>query len=197
MHIEITFFLTILLLFLYLTQLDLIIEYSDTILGKLIIVFIIILYTLSDKLIGLFMCVLIILFLQSHFIENMLNINEYVENFDTLQPASFSPFQNDFILPSSKGNTLEKENIHHLYKGKSVLNKTTKYNEDFKKNNCNELKLKYKNMDVPDDMIRHVFPELKFHDETCNICHNNCKFSVLEEKMKTQKELQPKDSNEE
>mgnify|MGYP001287121767 CR=1 FL=1 len=192
-----SFFLTLLILYLVLAQYELIKENLDTILGKIIIICVLLFYTSIDKYLGLFFCLIIILLLQDQFIENMLNINEYVENFDTLQPASFSPFQNDFILPSSKGNNLEKENIHDLYKGKSVLNKTTKYNEDFKKNNCNQLKLKYKNMDVPDDMIRHVFPELKFHDETCNICHNNCKFSVLEEKMKTQKELQPKDSNEE
>ena len=192
-----SFFLTLLILYLVLAQYELIKENLDTILGKIIIICVLLFYTSIDKYLGLFFCLIIILLLQDQFIENMLNINEYVENFDTLQPASFSPFQNDFILPSSKGNYLEKENIHDLYKGKSVLNKTTKYNEDFKKNNCNQLKLKYKNMDVPDDMIRHVFPELKFHDETCNICHNNCKFSVLEEKMKTQKELQPKDSNEE
>jgi hypothetical protein len=89
MHIEITFFLTVLLLFLYLNQYDLIVEYSDTILGRLLIVFIIILYTLTDKLIGLFMCVLIILFLQSNFIENMLNLNEPFESFDTMQLATF------------------------------------------------------------------------------------------------------------
>jgi hypothetical protein len=106
-------------------------------------------------------------------------------------------FKDDFILPNSKNNQMKHQDINNLYKNKTVLNRTTKYNENFKKDHCNKLKLKYKNMDVPDDMVRHVFPELHFHDETCNICSKNCKFSVLEEKMKTHKELQPKDSNEE
>ena len=133
MHIEITFFLTVLLLFLYLNQYDLIVEYSDTILGRLLIVFIIILYTLTDKLIGLFMCVLIILFLQSNFIENMLNLNEPFESFDTMQLATFSPFKDDFILPNSKNNQMKHQDINNLYKNKTVLNRTTKYNENFKK----------------------------------------------------------------
>lgn len=196
MKSHICFFLSIILIFLLLNQYDTLIGYSDTILGKFIIILIIVTYTLCDKYLGLFISLIIFLFLQSRFIENMLNSqhqNLVVESFTT---NNFEPIEKNFNLKLAKMNPEPLTNLNELYKNKTLLNETPKYNEEFKIGNCDGLKLKYKNMDVPNDMIKHIFPELKFHDETCNVCEKSCKFSLVEKKITTQTELLSKNASE-
>jgi hypothetical protein len=66
----------------------------------------------------------------------------------------------------------------------------------FKKQYCKKGELKYKNILVKNEMVTHIFPEVKFENGPCNPCLDTCKYSIIEEKMKTEDELvKPKNSN--
>jgi hypothetical protein len=74
-------FIPMVALFFLLSQYRGCVELSHTILGKLLAVFIILFYTTIDKVLGLFVCALVILFYQMDCRENLLNI----ESFDTIE----------------------------------------------------------------------------------------------------------------
>jgi len=57
--------------------------------------------------------------------------------------------------------------------------------------------LRFKSMDVKDDMTEHVFPEIKFEQESCNACNDTCSFGIIEAKIKTENGLIPKCSKDE
>ena len=66
----------------------------------------------------------------------------------------------------------------------------------FKKQNCKNGELKYKNMSVKNEMAPHIFSELNYTNGPCNPCAESCNYSIIEEKMKTEEELvKPKNSN--
>ena len=66
-------FIPILLLFLLVSYTDIIVNFSHTILGKLVAVIIIILYTMIDIIHGLVVCLIFIFYYQTDYVENMLN----------------------------------------------------------------------------------------------------------------------------
>ena len=74
-------FIPIIAMFVLLSQYQGCVEFSHTILGKITAAFLILFYTTIDKVLGLFVCALIILFYQMDCRENMLNI----ESFDTIE----------------------------------------------------------------------------------------------------------------
>jgi len=66
----------------------------------------------------------------------------------------------------------------------------------FKKQNCKNGQLKYKNILVKNEMAPHIFSELNYTNGPCNPCAESCNYSIIEEKMKTEEELvKPKNSN--
>ena len=66
----------------------------------------------------------------------------------------------------------------------------------FKKQNCKNGQLKYKNMSVKNEMAPHIFSELNYTNGPCNPCTESCNYSIIEEKMKMEEELvKPKNSN--
>lgn len=189
-----SFFVTIFILYLVLAEYELIKKHSDTILGRIVIIACLLFYTSVDKYLGLFFCLILILFLQDQLIENMLNLDDAKYLHHDVLYSSFSPNEKEEILKYVKTCPISSAELNSLYNQPSILNKKNKHNERFKRDNCDNLKLKYKNMDVPDEMSRHVFPELQFHSASCNICSNNCKFSVLQSKLETEKKLQPENT---
>jgi hypothetical protein len=44
-------------------------------------------------------------------------------------------------------------------------------------------------MKVKPEMVSHIFPELKFKNSECNVCDNTCEFSIIENRLKNEKEL--------
>jgi hypothetical protein len=60
---------------------------------------------------------------------------------------------------------------------------------EFRKENCKGADLMYKDMKVKQDMIGHIFPNVEFKDGECNVCESTCKFSIIENRLKTEKEL--------
>jgi hypothetical protein len=51
---------------------------------------------------------------------------------------------------------------------------------EFRQENCVNGRLKYKNMDVTNDMAHHVFPEMQFNNHPCDPCSNTCDISIVE-----------------
>lgn len=175
------------------------IEFSQTIIGKLIAVCIIIFYTIIDKKIGLFVCVLTILFYQSDFVENTLNKMNITETFNT--------FITSIIPPSSTQPENSMDTGLLSYFPLSLLDTLgfTDYNtiptppdaiSEFKKRNCINNQLKYKNMNVKNEYVDLIFPELSFKNDVCNPCDKHCKFSIIESKLKNEVKLKPMQSNE-
>jgi hypothetical protein len=50
----------------------------------------------------------------------------------------------------------------------------------FRKTNCSNGKVTYKNAAVKNEMIQHVFPEIEFPSTACNPCDKRCAFNIIE-----------------
>lgn len=185
-------FIPIILLFLLMSQFKNVAKYSHTVLGKLISILIIIFYTYLDKIVGLFVCGIVILYYQcfNKTVENMLNID--IDDINSIV---------DFDLPDS----IEIDDGLYLTSNKNIKKEVmTDYNElygkdtkfekkcdedvidDFRKKSCDKGFLKYKNMKIKTEMAEHVFPELKFTNATCNPCEKMCDFSLIGSRLKTE-----------
>lgn len=139
-----------------------VIQFSHSILGKLLAVGIIVFYTILDKYVGLFVCALVLLYYQMDVVEKSLN---------PLTPEAFVEY-------------------NEQYDTEGVSTDTT-VQQIFREQNCKTAVLTHKGMAVKPDMAEHVFPELKFKGGTCNPCVKGCRFSIIESKLKTQGELAP------
>jgi len=62
----------------------------------------------------------------------------------------------------------------------------------FRKDNCENGRLVHRGMDVHPEMSDHVFREIKFDNEfhKCNPCDPTCSFSIIEEKIRLEAQLQ-------
>jgi hypothetical protein len=205
-------FIPILIIYALLSYSNMFVKFSFTILGKLIAILIIILYTKIDIAVGIFICGLIILYYQSDYVENMLNIDDVIDidnipnfDFDDLsidldmgknQPTNFED-DGIYLLPiepEKKKTRFSKEKIRRQKKEKRVIEKMSNQKdsiEKFRKQYCNGNELKYKGISVKKDMIEHVFPEINFFGKSCSPCSNNCSFSIIESKLKTEEIMIP------
>lgn len=105
------------------------------------------------------------------------------------------------ILKNSK-NQPKKEtsgftNYSNLYDElKKEPHTKSKFKSQFKIQNCEGGELKFKNITVRNEIVPHIFPELKYENEPCNPCSDTCKFSIIEEKIKNENALmKPVNSN--
>ena len=48
-------------------------------------------------------------------------------------------------------------------------------------------------MQVRDEIASHIYPEIKFKDEYCNVCRPSCKFSIIEAKFNAETKIAPTD----
>jgi hypothetical protein len=180
------------------------VNFSFTILGKLIAILIIIFYSAIDIMVGLCVCGLVILYYQSDYVENMLNISDVLEIDDVIDIPSLEndngiPDDGMYLVPMATNTDNKKpRQIKGKQPCKSKCNKCegmTDYKPDlidqFKKENCVGGELKYKDMTVKNDMAEHVFSELAFNNKPCNACDNTCKYSIIEGKIKTEEKMTP------
>lgn len=180
------------------------VNFSFTILGKLLAILIIIFYSTIDIMVGLCVCGLVILYYQSDYVENMLNISDVLEIDDIIDMPGLEidynavgiPDDGMYLVPMATTNAIKKERqIKRKQTCKNKCEGMTNYKPDlidqFKKDNCVGGELKYKDMSVKNDMAEHVFPELKFDNSPCNPCNNTCKYSIIEGKLKTEEKMTP------
>ena len=193
---------------------------SNTILGKIFAICIVLFYTSLDKYMGLVLCLLVIVYYQSDFVESMLNTDDVMdklfENFEASKKEALSnPNNGDKqIQDGDKKNSQLQENMSSL---SDVYAADTKKDQDetnnqaedeesgkegmknrkegmttvskFRKENCKGNKLLSKGSEVKPDMVKHIFPNVEFTDHTCNVCDESCNFSIIENRLKTEKEL--------
>jgi len=195
---------------------------SNTILGKIFAICIVLFYTHLDKYMGLVLCLLVIVYYQSDFVENMLNTDETMdklfENFESSKKEELSnPTQGDKqIQDGDKKQSQLQENMSSLSDVYAADTQNdpdkdeepdtegmTKQKEgmttvsDFRKQNCKGKKLLSKGSEVKPDMVKHIFPNVEFTNHTCNVCDDSCNFSIIENRLKTEKELFSKFSRDE
>jgi len=188
-------FIPIIIIFLLLSRFRNVVDFSNTYLGKLIAVLIIIFYASLDKIVGVFVCALIIFYYQMDIVENMLNMENDSEHFSNLEDVKHNHNNShldktlDDYIYSSKEETM---NYSNLDEEKDILIKNEKKKDKFRKESCVNGQLMNKGSKVNYQITEKVFPEIKFRRGACNPCLKKCEFSVIEKKMKTEEKLRRK-----
>jgi energy-coupling factor transporter transmembrane protein EcfT len=205
-------FIPIIIIFVLLKFSKQFVSFSFTILGKFIAIMIIIFYSSIDLIVGLFVCCLVILYYQSDYLENMLNLDDSINmndisEFEAPEKLEFNydvdgipddemylvPMAEDAKVNNKKKIQKKRENMENysIYDDNN-FNPNKDLISNFKKKNCINNKLKYKDMTVKNDMAENVFSELTFKNGLpCNPCSITCKYSIIEEKMKTEEKMKP------
>jgi hypothetical protein len=181
-------FIPIVLLFLFVSYTDNFVRLSNTILGRLLAVIIILFYTSFDVVHGFLACAIIVLFYQSDIVENMLNREEGLEGFTPIEDR-FTNTKN--ISPEevkSEDNfkkSCEKSYVSQYEESKPSNPSSESVKTEFRKSYCLKGHLVNKGQKVRIDMAEHVYPEIAFTNEKCNICDPTCNFSVIEKQINT------------
>ena len=200
-------FIPILILFLLLTYSGEFVSFSYTILGKLLAICIIVYYTHLDVTLGLLVCAVVIYYYQNEVIENMLNMDKIMS--DIFERERKEDKEENFECFDGKCNMKKKEettvetmsNLNDIYQPHTKYEESLVIKNDIKKKfreeHCNGKVLRFKNMDVKDDMADHVYAEVEFEKEKCNVCDEGCSFGIVEARIQTEKDLIPKFSKDE
>ena len=168
-------FIPIGLLFFFLSNRDEFVLFSQTIWGKVFAVFMILLYTHMDKMFGLFVCSLVILYYQSEWVDSFLNMKDIQE------------WENELMKKEeSQEHKVDYMDIDH--------NHSDTIQTQFREKHCDNGTLKHKNMSINKEMTSHIFPEIAFKNEKCNVCSPNCRFSIIESKFNAEKNVKSKSS---
>jgi hypothetical protein len=187
-------FIPILLLFILITYFNDTAIFSRTILGKFIAICIIIFYASIDKLYGLLVCAIIILYYQSDFIENMLNYGGDWAIFESSPSMdnNASLVDDPIVIGGVFKQSLEPfMSIEKAYQDDLSRSTNPLINDEFRKNHCINGKLIDKSIPVRLDMTEHIFPEITFNDKPCNTCSKTCGFSITENKLLKETSMKP------
>ena len=158
------------------------VQVSEHPLGKFIAVMMIVLYTYQDMMHGLLLCLLVILFYHKE-VEGF--VSETTQNYVDFLPKPSRKSHADFE------NHLEKDFTHVEEAYPNTLQPVKKVSEFlFRRDYCDASlnRIKYKNQNVKNCLLTHVYPELQFRDAECNTCDKTCHFNV---KRQTEQHLQP------
>jgi hypothetical protein len=186
-------FLPMILIFLFVKYPRKFAELSNSILGKLFAVIVIIFYVSIDYVYGLFVCLLIIFYYQTDFVERMC---EGFENGNTIDMENGNSIDLENIEIPKDGNILYGPDLENPQEGfeelKDVYSTTESESlslgdrEKFCKVHCKNGHLINKGQIVKPEMSEHVFPEIESKDR-CNICDPSCKFKMIENRFPKQK----------
>jgi hypothetical protein len=200
-------FIPIILIVIMVTYSKEFVQFSHSILGKVAAIALVLFYTHLDKYVGVVLCLFVIVYYQSDFVENMLNtddiMNKMAEGFegrDLLEKVKAKIPAIDKIIGDVKKQTKLSESMSNLTdvyhtvepmegEGEPSKQESVSVVSEFRKENCKATDLMYKDMKVKPDMIGHIFPNIEFKDGECNVCESTCKFSIIENRLKTEKEL--------
>lgn len=150
---------------------SLIIQYSQYSLGKLFAVLLLIYFTSIDKMYGIAMLVYIIIFY---------SIYDYKKGFLTVEMFSVGSRPLLFQTPTKEGFNENDEDNKDDKNNKNI----PKNKDSFKQKYCKHGKLQHKGVNVPNEMISHVFPYINFKNKgTCNICNEGCGFDLQKEEQ--------------
>uniref|UniRef100_A0A6C0HAJ8 Uncharacterized protein n=1 Tax=viral metagenome TaxID=1070528 RepID=A0A6C0HAJ8_9ZZZZ len=182
-------FIPIILLFLIVSNPDVIIQFSNMSIGRFIAVAIILFYSSINKYLGLLSCMLIVLYYQLYAFDDQ---KEFFEN------LSFSHFDENKVQPQKVLETspVRYADYSSLYKTecatptpKNHANSVLK--KHFTDRFCDRDVLKYKDVAVRSEMVQHVFPEIQFTAGKCNPCSATCDFSIIANKLHIEEKMKP------
>jgi len=176
-------FIPIILIFTYLSYPNEMFSFLDSSLGRLIIVGIIIFYSAMDKMIGLLVCGLVILFYQ------MDGFTFYDFQWDLDMESFLSDFQDRDREHFAKYETVEPPPPKEINLEKNATFEQVK--AAFREKHCENGVLKYKTMPVNLQMVEHIFPEIEFHKIVCNPCKTDCKYSMIETRIMHEETMRP------
>jgi len=164
---------------------------SHTVLGKLIAICLIIMYSFKHIVYGFLVCILLVWYYQLD-----------MENLSKSSAAVWEGFDKSSYLPNpaekqGKGNmepTVLQEDLTSYHKAyPDQLKKMVKENEAiFRNKHCKKGKLIYKTLEVKNEHAPHIFPEMKFSQNPCNPCDETCRFEI--KKQQVEKILEPIES---
>lgn len=185
-------YLLILLLILYLLfPTDFILQ-SNTILGKLFSIFIIVVYTNVHYLYGILVCLFVIFYYQSDYLYNVIQSENFqppsLQNKTDKIETMISQINPVFTSSSTLENIVENNKIENtgLELNKAYSKEKIPIQSEsetiFRNQQCNEnLELTYKKQIIHNkDRIPNIFPELQFvdNDKPCNPCDLSCPFVI-------------------
>ena len=228
-------FIPIILVYVFVSYPEDAVLFSGSSLGKFIAICIISFYTSVKPIYGVFVCVLLLVYYQTDFVEEILNIErrdwietrllemnaEFSKNYGVRVHGNFGePLWGnangrttiaEVDLPKPPPSTPEKMTegfqLHDpaLYSYVPVRSyrsvaedlidhkdKKAELMAIFRKENCVNDKLMHKGIEVRPEMSDHIFREIKHDDEfnKCNPCLSSCSFSIIEEKLRVETDLQ-------
>ena len=166
---------------------------SHSILGKLFAIMLILYYTRIDFLYGTACCILVIIYYQFSEFEGFAMLSEDRVELDKSKKITATATETIPIQPQSLdeiNNSVKAEpeliNIEQFHAAK----------DEFIKEKCKNGVLMYKDFPVRSEMADHVYSEIKFNTkQKCNPCDRTCDYNIIEAKLKTERELLPKTSN--
>ena len=186
-------FLPMILIFLFVKYPRKFAEFSNGILGKLFAVIIIIFYVSVDYVYGLLVCLLIIFYYQTDFMERMC---EGFEGVDPIENPTPTTIDLENIEIPKDGNILYGPNLEVSKEGfveiKDVYSSTDSETislddrDKFCKLHCKNGHLINKGQIVKPEMAEHVFPEIETKDR-CNICDPSCQFKMIDNRFPNRK----------
>ncbi len=157
-------------------------------LGKMIAVLLIVLYTYQDRVHGLLVCLLVILYYHRCYEESFVSR-------PTAEYAAYIPKPSAKSLPTQFDPHLEQDFTHVGEAYPDKLAPIKKVGEAlFRKEKCHNAKVRYKNQTMKNNMVTHVYPELQFRDGECNPCDRTCHFTI-QNKQETEATLAPKNAH--
>lgn len=179
-------FIPIFLLFALLSYTEKFIHISGSVLGKLFAVVIVLFYTSINILHGVLAAALVILYYQSDIVESMISTYESPSIPDTLSIGSEEITAPTLLSSETTQSYLSQyENISPNKNGEKTSDKNLSGRDSFRKEHCRKGHLVSKEQKVPIDMAEHVYPEVSFVNEKCNICDSTCDFTVSETLIST------------
>lgn len=154
---------------------------SNSVLGKLCAIMMIMYYTRIDFIYGTLCCFLVILYYQ-------------IEERENFEPLQYAIVKKD----GDKDETKEDETKDSLRSDPEIIT-IEQFNDakdEFIKEKCKKGVLMYKDLPVKSEMADHIYSEIKFNTkQKCNPCDRTCDYNIIEAKLKTEQELIPKTSN--
>jgi len=187
-------FIPILVLFIVISYFKDVAKFSNTVLGKILAICIIIFYTFLDKLLGAVVCLIVIFYYQSDVVESMLNMDNDLNDTSETEINNHinEDHVDDYIYFDNKKKKEGMVNYSEIYENngdKDILINNEKTQNEFRQNNCVKGELTNKGVPVNYEMTEHVFPELKFRRGFCNPCLKDCEFSITDQKLALEDKL--------
>jgi hypothetical protein len=195
-------FLPMIILYLIATYSPQVAHISHTVLGKVIAIGLILLYTFFDIISGLLVCALVIFYYQTDYVESFATtiVKDEVLIIGSIDLPAEDPVDGHKEVLSTNEVGEELEDAYPLEP--TIIVKDDKAASDFRQKHCAKGSLMNKGQVVKPEMAEHVFPEIKQDDfHKCNICDPSCGFEIVDNQMsnrlmKAEENLiKPKSSN--